>query len=329
MSELIERINAGYINNPLLGKMQMFRYNGKGMRWYYQINDGKPVFYPSITTITGHAMPETDQQKYLRGNMGNDNFFTMLRQKGLFGTFIHEQLQLYFIRKYIDFDKLKYDIQDFALSNNIEFDYFNWYYDAPYVLSCFARFIDEYELECYGTEIPVTYEHSGVRWASLVDFIGTATIDTMGFDGYFYKSGPRKGEPKDTKVRKKVNVLIDWKSGSGFYPQHAAQLAMCDFAVLQTYGFKADILLNVAPTEQRANNDPNYKVMDQTSNREYEYIHYYAQRFAEDNPTPPAVKKHTGKYVQGNWKELYSQVSAEDHVMTLMKVMNFLNKETK
>lgn len=257
------------IENPL----QMYRINSTSGRWYY--DTATPyTLYPSVTTIISGAMPTPYALLTLRGDLGNIGYRQYMNIKATYGTMLHKAFAKYLINgKYsfadaeIDWQHLQSVIADAlpevkaAVKKHTKFHIFKNY------LASLAHFAKIHNVKPILIEGIVKYDDDEVRFAGAVDLICKMTVIEKGFFGETFKSGARKGEPKETQKIVEVTALIDVKSGTwGFAIEHEIQLHAYRHAAMQTYpGLKIDRVYNLAPKDFVSK--LSFSLKDQTESR--------------------------------------------------------------
>lgn len=100
-------------------------------------------------------------------------------------------------------------------------------------------------------------------YAGTVDLVCDMDWEYKGFFGETYKSGEQKGKPKETKEKRRIKAIVDFKSGrKGFYEANEIQMEACRRLVVENFRFEPDMLFNFSPKEWRTT--PGYNLKDQT-----------------------------------------------------------------
>jgi len=90
-------------------------------------------------------------------------------------------------------------------------------------LAAFIQFYIDYQIVPLGIEYVLLSDRG---YGTLIDLVCNMTIqvDSLDYENP-YKSGPRKGEPRECKVDKTIRAIINFKSGRhGFYRTNGLQL---------------------------------------------------------------------------------------------------------
>lgn len=90
-------------------------------------------------------------------------------------------------------------------------------------ICAFIQFFIDYNVLPLGIEYVLLSERG---YGTLIDLVCNMTIQVDGLDYENpYKTGPRKGEPRECKVAKEIRAIINFKSGRhGFYRSNGLQL---------------------------------------------------------------------------------------------------------
>ena len=129
-------------------------------------------------------------------------------------------------------------------------------------VASFVQWIFDYKVVPIGIEVMMCSMKYKV--ATAIDLIAQITIEEKGFWGEVYKSGEKKGEPKETKKEVTKIIIADFKSGkgNGFYPKNVLQLLLNRIIFEENIqSIKLDGVFNFAPNDWV--NTPTYKFYDQ------------------------------------------------------------------
>jgi len=305
MDQTIERIEPLWQNDEIFKqRLILHRYQDRATRWYYQLIDGAPVLYPSVTSIINKSYPEPDYIIKLKADMGLSKFYQWLNEKAHFGTFIHERLSETLIDGFYDFSKLHSDIDEYTQDHKLNFDNNFWHYDAPKYLHCFFKFFNEVNIEPLAIELPIIYDETiTLGYASLIDCV--AYIDV------------KKGKKTERKL-----VLLDWKTGTNFFPHHELQLQMYAEAFYGTYMIEADLLMNVIPNATFTNYKT--KTYDQiTTNEIMHYVRFYNKLVPK--PQDILINKKDMYKLGEPVSDVFEKITAEQFIINKHK--NFKYEE--
>lgn len=241
------------------------RFSQDGRRFYFTLEDGDVVFYPSVTTIINDTTPTSFGIKKLLADLGWEGYLHFMKVKADYGTLLHILISKYLKDGEYDFDLIAFDITNFVNEHNLIFES-NQIFSIKKDLLSLIQFCNEYRVKPLAIELIGTYCDGIYKFAGAVDLVCKMTVQEKGYFGEVYKSGANKGEPKLSSQEKEVTAIVDFKSGkSGFYPDHAIQLNMYQL-MLERMGVQVDKLYNVAPKDWE--NYPTYSIKDQTDSKE-------------------------------------------------------------
>lgn len=239
----------------------VYRLNTPNGRLYYTLTDGKPVFYISVTTFIKRSLPTSPHLIKWIAEKGYDESQDYMNERANYGTFMHIIFQELLVQKTYDIASMEQSFIDYCNKEAIPHDP-SWLPKFKKDLLAFAQFVIDYQVEPLAIEMVLTHQ---IGFAGAIDLICYMTIMVDGLDhSNPYKSGERKGQPRETKVPKKVLAIVDHKSGrKGFHESHEVQLAAYKEMVEENFPeLKIDKLYNFSPKEWR--NTPSYNLKDQT-----------------------------------------------------------------
>lgn len=307
----------------------MFRANIKGSRFYFNNFEDGIHLYPSVTHITDAMMTEKYVLIELIDNLGKDKYYEMMRTKACYGTIMHRAINEYLMsgdnyeERAISSEAIMRMITEEADKSRVdEYTRRYWLEDMKADVKCIIKFLSEHNVEPLAIEIIGYYEDNNIRYAGAIDLICTMDIEVKGFFGEHYKTGEKKGEPKETKRTQRVTAIIDYKSGKkGFYKGHEVQINMYKMMVEQM-GIKINKCFNVSPNETSTN----YKMKDQTEATSEEKINGLLQAFFADYKEPeeikfmPDVLKADSDYIVINIKDYLSNIiKKRDEQLSIFK----------
>jgi hypothetical protein len=128
-------------------------------------------------------------------------------------------------------------------------------------MAAFIQFFIDFEVVPLGIEYVLLSEKG---FGTLIDLVCKITVDQKGYWGEVYKSGDRKGQPKETSERVTKTAIINFKSGrKGFFRSNGIQIE-CERQLWEENfpDMPIDMAMNWAPNEWTAN--PGYHVKDWT-----------------------------------------------------------------
>lgn len=204
--------------------LRLQRIEYKGMRLYARMNEeGHVKFYLGITTLLHRVMPTPPSLIDWKVNMGKQEADRYTDERAKYGTFMHMQISALTINRKIDLEKMYDDLKEYMEQENVPVDRtVEWYDDLLNDVLAWAQFMKDTNYKPLAVEIKLAHS-SG--FATTLDQAAEITIEERGFFGEVYKTGAKKGQPKETKGLVTKRVIIDLKSGrKDFYESHEAQL---------------------------------------------------------------------------------------------------------
>lgn len=238
------------------------RFHKGGNRFYYYTpRPGEGVYqaYPSATTITKSQMPMGAGLLKWYGSMGYEQANAHKNDRAEYGTCMHMLIEKYLmgvlandianderkisgqpLQPFVFYqDDLVSEVEHFALLNDLGHAWVTAnVYELAKDLAAFHRFYLDHNVRPLLIETPLIHDELG--YACTVDLVADIDLKEKGFWGETYKSGAKKGEPKETYQVNTRRVLINFKSGrKGSYDSTAVQLRLEQMAV--EFNFPDDI----------------------------------------------------------------------------------------
>lgn len=206
------------------------RVNFSGGRSYIRLNnDGIPVetplrLYTSLTTSINQASPMERPllEWYCKHGLEEAERKTQLAAH--YGTMMHLEIGKFLINGEYDFDRVEFVVEDYLSAENYyQPDTKEWPEKIRNDLAAFIQFYIDYNIVPLGIEYVLLSDRG---YGTLIDLVCNMTIMVDGFsDTEVYKTGPRKGMPKECKVPRQIRAIINFKSGRhGFYRTNGLQL---------------------------------------------------------------------------------------------------------
>jgi len=181
-----------------------------GDRFYLIQKNNKPLYFPSVTTIIGkyekldyHLIQWMIETGVDKGDSSAAK--EIFQTAGLYGTFFHILISDLMLKNKIDIseESLRFMIATFLSDNDADISLKvigDWVSNIRQDLIGFLYWYRKFQPEPYAVEIPLI--HPTGKYGGFIDFVGSI------HDG-----------------KKRINVIIDWKSGrSGVHSDHAIQL---------------------------------------------------------------------------------------------------------
>jgi len=240
----------------------VYRVTSKGNRFYYTLNKkSEPSFCISLTTLIRATNPKADHLIKWMCDMGYEESKKYMNERADYGSIMHQLFGLVLTDGFYDFNKTEEICKGIATkSGYILKD--EWIDDFNDDVAGFMQFIIDHKIKPLAIEIVLV---SKDLYGTLIDLVCEMIIEEDGFDSANpYKSGARKGEPREIKVEKRITALLNFKSGrKGFYEDNEIQLEFEKRLFQENYPeIKIDKVFNYSPAEWR--NEPKYKLTDQT-----------------------------------------------------------------
>lgn len=202
-------------------------YAGNG-RFYIRINEDGSLetpfrAYTSLTTAINACAPMERPLLSWYASHGLDEADRLIKLSQHYGTLLHKEIGSYLTLNYYDFDTVQERVTAFLSEINYwqpETD--KWAETLKYDMVAFIAFAQEYQIKPLGIEYVLLSDRG---FGTLIDLVCRLKMPVKGFHGEVYKSGDRKGEPKETTVLMDRTAIINFKSGRhGFYPSNGLQI---------------------------------------------------------------------------------------------------------
>lgn len=262
-----EQVQALYFNEALIAPQQVLRRVkiAGNERYYYIENEyGAKTFFIGVTTASKISIPTSPglvQWMCLQGSVEKAD--QAAKKAAAYGTCMHIVL----LQSYLLGTKLKMEeVENTTKIAGITFglkpeEIDEWVREIKRDLLAFAQFVEDYKVRPIAVEFPIASEK--MRLGGTIDLPCYITIKEKGFFGEVYKSGERKGEPKETSKETEIAAIIDLKSGrKGFYEEHEFQLHAYKRMWNEVYPIKIDRVFDWSPKEWKTT--PSYTFTDQT-----------------------------------------------------------------
>lgn len=241
-------------------------YAGSG-RFYIRINQDGTLEAPfrayiSLTTLIGQSEPMNPGLLKWNCDLGYDEARRIMNMKAKYGTHLHNEIGLYLTLNYYDFDTVKDRISAFLTEQNYyqpECD--TWEDDIKYDMVAFIAFAQEYQIKPLGIEYVLLSDRG---YGTMIDLVCNLQWPEKGFHGEAYKSGDKKGLPKETTVLKPKRAIINFKSGRhAFYSSHGLQIELEKRLWEENFpDLPIDMAMNWSPKEWRS--EPSWNLKDWT-----------------------------------------------------------------
>lgn len=272
--------NAIQLPNYKVGRVNF----GQGRSYIKIEEDGilaQPFrLYTSLTTSIAQSMPTPKALEEWKFQHGKKESERLLKVAAHYGTMMHIEVGKFIMEKVYDLDLCEQVVENYTSDNNFwDNDCSEWANKLKEDMLSFVQFYIDYEVVPLGLEYVLLSDQRG--FGTPIDLVCLLTVLEDGLDYENpYKSGERKGQPREVKVKVQKRAIINFKSGrKGFYETHGIQME-CE-RLLWDENFPAspiDIAMNWAPADWKTT--PKYKVKEwqgTTSNEEIEAILKLAQ----------------------------------------------------
>jgi hypothetical protein len=239
--------------------------------------------YTSLTTAINTCAP-TEQpllEWYVKHGMSEAKRLLTLAQH--YGTLMHQVFGTYLKENSFDLSNLAGTVESYTSQENYwQPECADWEDKLKCDLVAFVQFCQDYNVVPLGLEFVMLSERG---FGTPLDLICYMTIKETGFFGEVYKTGDRKGQPKETKREKQITAVMNFKSGRhGFYRSNGIQALAEKMLFEENFpDIKIDAAYNWAPKEWTAT--PSYTLKDWTGEIEPDEVEAVMQlaevRFAQ------------------------------------------------
>lgn len=244
-------------------------------RSYIRLTDGQletPFrLYTSLTTAINSCSPMERPLLEWYCKLGLAEADRYLKVSQHYGTLMHLLIGEYLQTFTFDFEEVEDKVNNYLGEHKFwERECEGWAEKLKYDVAAFIQFSNDYKIVPLGIEYVLL--SSARSYGTLIDLVCKMTIEEKGFFGEVYKSGERKGEPKETKQERKVTAIINFKSGRhAFYRSNGIQ-CICE-KILWEENFPdipLDCAFNWSPKDW--DSTPSYNLKDWTGEIEQSEI---------------------------------------------------------
>ncbi|MGV6945008.1 hypothetical protein [Sphingobacterium kyonggiense] len=180
--------------------------------------------YTSLTTAINACAPMEKPLLEWYCKLGMDEAARKLEVAQHYGTLMHLEIGKFLMNGSYDFNELETVIEDYLAEHSYyQPECKDWSNKLKNDLAAFFQFYIDYKVKPLGIEYVLLSQRG---YGTLIDLVCNMTIQVDGFDESDpYKSGPRKGQPRECKVDREVRAIINFKSGRhGFYRANGLQI---------------------------------------------------------------------------------------------------------
>jgi hypothetical protein len=289
----------------ILSPIRLFRYQSGGNRFYFYLDkimngpgpEPKEVVKLAIgtTTLASATIPTGDFLIKWYAQNGWDASIAIRDEKSKYGSLMHTCDAELHIKRTFDLDLIPEIVAGYMKKNKLTHNIEQWSVDLKSDILAMAQFIRDYNVKPLAIELSLVSTELGV--AGTLDLFCEMDDEESGFFGEVYKSGDKKGQPKETKRIVRTLAIVDFKSGrkTSENPHHVAQLVILRILLNDTmktvYGVDIHAskikLYNWHPKEWQTN--PSYTLIDQTDKipvSDDEYVNGLVWHYRVHNADP-------------------------------------------
>ncbi len=226
-----ENVNTDWFDETALRlpnyKVGRVSYGDYGRSYVKILEDGtieQPFrLYTSLTTAINQCAPMEKPllEWYAKHGMSEAN--RLLKDAQNYGTLMHKLIGKWLVENNIDFGTIQDEIDEYCSTvNYYSPEVSGWNRKLKFDLTAFIYFTKERNIKPLGVEYVLLSEKG---FGTLIDLVCEMDVSETGFFGEVYKSGDNKGQPKETKRRKRIRAIINFKSGRhAFYRTNGLQI---------------------------------------------------------------------------------------------------------
>lgn len=237
----IEEVKALYFDSDALVEpaIRLWRIDGGDFRYYYDITNGEPIFYGSVTSVIGAELQIGKELIEWIAERGIEEAEAERDERADYGTIMHILIAYFLIGK---ISLQKASIIAFVCEH-LHNNYKQWWIKSLQKdLLSFAQFVNEHNVKPLAIEVTLASRKLGI--AGTIDL-----ICKMEFN------------------RKIVLAIVDFKSGKkGFHEAHEIQLHAYKQIWEENYpDMPIEYVFNWAPSDWRTK--PAYHLKNQTESK--------------------------------------------------------------
>lgn len=250
----------------------VWRYTQGDGRIYYSFDfapqeDGTPVFFISLTTLTKETLPTPMSLQKWRCDLGWEKSKIYAKERADYGTMMHTLLGMLMKNNTLDKREVEEMVNKGAPSH---VDKMEWIDELWRDCQAFQQFVIEYDVVPLAIEIVLCSKEG---YATLIDLVCEMNDEVEGYFGEVYERGSaknKKGSPKKSKKIVRINGLINFKSGrKGFHEENEIQLEFERRLFKENFpDVKIDKIFNWAPKDWKT--EPTFNLTDQSDSLEVE-----------------------------------------------------------
>lgn len=305
--------------------IRMYRWKGNPRRYFTLGSDEKTIeWFLSVTTVIDSVSPTSSYLIEWIAKHGVERARQIAKESADYGTLMHIMYSKFLMTGEMDIrqEMLEQYVSLHVKQEGILYDTSEWAERLKKDMLSFAEFCFDFQLhpvaiECVLPCIRNDGFNPDFRIAGAIDFVGYITVKVKGHHGEVYKSGPNKGQPKESHKEERKLVIIDWKScRKGFYSEHEIQLEIYRKIWNSWFTESSDLyvrdLYNFRPTEWRGSR-AGYHFKNQTGlHSEKEIAHIVGLSQERLSLQPGDLMRAPDRIVLREQPEVLSYVKASD-----------------
>lgn len=207
----IESVRAAYFDSEALREppYRLYRIVTPKGRYYYTMEDNVPQLYMGVTSMLAMVIPKPQGLIKWIADMGWEKSQAYMMERAWYGTLLHKEIEHLLINKLYDFTLVESVVDDYCAENSYVIDRERWIEDLRKDMLAFVKFCHDYNVKPIAVEIMLIHPEG---YSGTIDIIAYMDIPVTGHWGDVYKSGDKKGEPKESKKIVRMLCTIDVKS---------------------------------------------------------------------------------------------------------------------
>jgi hypothetical protein len=281
----VEELRSQFFDEEALRlpPVRLWRMEARGIRVYYTFDDGEIEIYPGVTGMLSKVLPTSEELIKWRCQMGYDESIEYMRERANYGSLMHALFVPLSVEGKINLDMIREGTIQWCEKNGIPYVE-DWPRELKLDLLAYAQFMIDYQVKPIAIEVPLRTKK--YHAATMVDMFCRMVIPRNGFWGETYKSGEKKGQPKQTKKDVVTYAVVDFKSRRKAYVTEADELQL-EFGkqmILENYPEFRDediALFSWHPKEWRTS--PGYHFTEHTDKHSTEYLRLLKLMYQQRN----------------------------------------------
>lgn len=206
-------VSAAYVQQGLKPSYFLRRQDTKAGRSYaripYDITKEKVYLLPSVTTILDKVVGNDELIEW-QMSMGKDRAAFIAEKAAHYGSLMHIAFAVFLETREFNLDTCELFVQQYKRDKGIRYDVSDFTERLKEDLIAFAQWIYDYKVEPIAIEIPLA--DSVLGYAGTIDLVAFIEVEEKGFFGETYKTGDKKGLPKESSRKVRTCAIIDFKS---------------------------------------------------------------------------------------------------------------------